>query len=193
MTARAPDKSKPDGFLKTTWKNRADILGLDLVLPVVLTVPAVLLVSDCTVDQVLPSLLVAEFGFAATLFGIGVAGLAVIVAFMTKDYARAISRTKVGAIGEFWPFWWVATIVAAAITAAGVGTVLIEQIPNSSRVVFGLTTFLSAYSVSATVSLVAYIAHAGANRAEQLNKGSAGRRGTRVVYASKRRSSDGAE
>src|SRR5205823_1795754 len=116
------------------------------------------------------SLLTAEFGLIGAVLGVVVAGLAIVVAFLSREYADVITRAKGGALGEFWPFWFVAAAAGAAVVAAGAGLVLIEQVHSLRRAVFGVTTFLSVYAVVATVNLVAYITQQGVTRARQLSR-----------------------
>jgi len=156
-----------EGFFKTTWRQRAYLPGWDFVGAAALTAAALLGVDSRVVESVLPSLLIAEFGLIGAILGVVIAGLAIVVAFLSRDYAKALSRAD-GGIGDFWPFWFVAVVAAAAVVAAGAGLIVAEQAPCLRRAVFGVTTFLSAYAVFATVNLVAYVAQQGVTRVWQI-------------------------
>jgi hypothetical protein len=156
------------GFFKTTWEQRAQWFGWDLFFAVVLTAAAVIFVSCKTLERVLPNLLTAEFGLIGAVLGVVIAGLAIVVAFLSREYAEVLTRADDGPMGDFWPFWFVAAIAGCAVVAAGVGLILIDQVPSLRRTVFGVSTFLSVYTVIATVNLVAFVAQQGVTRAWQL-------------------------
>lgn len=170
MTSRDPSPKPPpvEGFLKTTWSQRAHWLDWDLVVAVLVTTVAVVFVRSSTLEEVLKELLVAEFGLIGAVLGVVIAGLAIVVAFLSREYARVLMKAEDGPIGDFWPFWFVAAVAATAVLAAGSGIVVEAQWPSLRRVVFGVTTFLSIYAVLASVNLVAFVAQQGVTRAWQL-------------------------
>jgi hypothetical protein len=171
MTDSAPRCPAPPpvhGFWKTSWDLRQYWLGWDIVLAGALTAGAVLLVGDQTLLRVLSTLLIAEFGLAGAVLGVVIAGLAIIVGFLSREYAAVIDRSEDGAIADFWPFWFVAALAAGAVIAAGAGLLIVDQQPGSRRAVFGVTTFLASYAALATVNLVAFVTTQGVTRAWQL-------------------------
>jgi hypothetical protein len=167
----SPDDAPPvHGFVRTTWRLRSQIISWDLLVAAGLTCVGVLFASCSTLESVLSDLLVAEFGLIGAVLGVVIAGLAIVVAFLSRQYARILVRSEEGPIGDLWPFWFVAALSASAVLAAGAGLVLIAQEPSLRRAVFGVTTFLSSYAVLATVNLVAFVAQQGVTRAWQLSK-----------------------
>ena len=166
--AEVPEPPPVKGFLKTTWQQRVHWLGWDLFIAVAATVLAVLFVKSKTLDATLKGLLTAEFGLIGAVLGVAVAGLAIVVAFLSREYAQVLVRADDGPIGDFWPFWFVATTAGAAVIAAGAGMLVISQAPCWQRTVFGVTTFLSTYAVLATVNLVGFVVQQGVTRAWQL-------------------------
>lgn len=158
------------GLIQTTWDQRSHVFNWDLALAAVLTAAGVLFVKSSVIQDVLNGLLTVEFGLIGAVLGVVIAGLAIIVAFLTREYANVLMRSEGGPIGDFWPFWFVAGLAASAIVAAGAGLVLIDQWPGLQRTVFGVTTFLSTYAVLATVNLVAFVAQQGVTRSWQLTR-----------------------
>jgi hypothetical protein len=158
------------GFWKTTWDQRGHWLGWDIVLSAVITAAGVLLIKDSTLKGTMSTLLAAEFGLAGAVLGVVIAGLAIIVGFLGREYAALITESEGGAMGDFWPFWFVAALGATAVIAAGAGLLLIAQVPCSRRAVFGVTTFFASYATLATVNLVAFVAEQGVTRAWQLGR-----------------------
>ncbi|MTD46846.1 hypothetical protein GKE82_21755 [Conexibacter sp. W3-3-2] len=152
----------------TTWEQRQHLLGWDLAVAVIVTAAGTTLVKSSTLSATLPNLLIAEFGLIGAVLGVVVAGLAIVVAFLSREYAVVLDRDTEGPIAEFWPFWFVAAIAASAVVCAGAGLIVAEQVPCARRAVFGVTTFLSVYAVAATVNLVAFVAQQGVTRAWQL-------------------------
>jgi hypothetical protein len=173
MSSGTPATDKPppfEGFFKTTWKQREQWLGWDLALATAGTAAGVLFVHDASLKRVLPGLLTAEFGLIGAVLGVVIAGLAIVVGFLSREYAQVLMRADDGPIGDFWPFWFVAVIAACAVIAAGTGLIVIDQVPCLRRTVFGVTTFLSLYTVLATANLVAFVAQQGVTRAWQLTR-----------------------
>ena len=83
-------------------------LNWDLALAAVLTAAGVLFVKSSVIHDVLNGLLTVEFGLIGAVLGVVIAGLAIIVAFLTREYANVLMRSEGGPIGDFWPFWFVA-------------------------------------------------------------------------------------
>jgi hypothetical protein len=163
-----PEPPPVEGFFKTTWTQRAHWLDWDLFVAVLVTTAAVVFVNSITLEKILKDLLVAEFGLIGAVLGVVIAGLAIVVAFLSREYARVLMKADDGPIGDFWPFWFVAVLAATAVLAAGSGIVIEAQWPPLRRTVFGVTTFFSTYAVLATVNLVAFVAQQGVTRAWQL-------------------------
>src|SRR5689334_7503249 len=116
MTSGGSDAKPPpvEGFFKTTIARRRDLLGWDLVIAAALTAAAVVFVESETLKNVLTELLVAEFGLIGAVLGVVVAGLAIVVAFLSREYAKVLMEAEDAPIGDFWPFWFVAALAAIA-------------------------------------------------------------------------------
>jgi hypothetical protein len=138
------------------------------VLAIALTVLGLLTVSGTTLDEKLDQVLIAEFGLIGALLGLVIAGLAIVIGFLGRDYAVVLMKSDGGPSGEFWPFWYVSALAATSIIAAGAGIFAIAEWPCSQKAVFGATTFLSSYAVLASVNLVAFIKAQGETRALML-------------------------
>lgn len=157
-----------EGFWKTTIANRQNLLGWDLFSALVLTIVGVVFVESKTLDKVLSGLMTAEFGIIGALFGVVIAGLAIIVGFLSREYSVVLMRSQGGPGAEFWPFWYVAALSALSIVASAVGLIVVEQLPCLRRTAFGVTTFLASYALLASVNLVAFVKSQGETRAYQL-------------------------
>jgi len=166
----APRYAAPElrGFWGTVAGNARELLGWDLLWALLVASAGALWVSPRTLAHVLPALLSAEFGVIGALLGIVIAGLAVIVGFLSGDYAEVLMRSDGGPAGDFWLFWYVAAVAAASIVASGAGLVLAFQEPGWRREIFTATTFLAVYALLASVNLVAFVKAQGETRAYQL-------------------------
>jgi hypothetical protein len=156
------------GFWATTWDHKTEIWNWDLLSALALTIGAHFAVMGKPLSATLPTLLVAEFGVAAALLGLVIAGVAVIVAFMSPEHAKVMARTEEGAAGEFWAFWYVAALAAGAIIVIGASLLLIDEHPHLTRLAFEITTFLTSYVLLASVNLVGFVGVQGETRAWQL-------------------------
>jgi hypothetical protein len=110
---RPPNQSQSElprvnGFWRTTVSNRGELVSWDIGCAALLTAVAVWRIQSHTLEKALPSLLTTEFGIVGALLGIVIAGLAIIVGFMSRDYAIVLVNSKGGPEREFWPFWFVA-------------------------------------------------------------------------------------
>jgi hypothetical protein len=157
------------GFWCTTAANARDLLNWDLLCAAILTGVGAWRITSATLGKVLPTLLVAEFGIVGALLGLVIAGLAIIVGFLGADFSLLLWRAPGGGpMRDFWPFWYVAALSAAAIIASGAGLLAVEQDASLRHVVFGVTTFVATYAVLAAVNLVGSAATQGETRAYQL-------------------------
>lgn len=154
-----------ESLWRSIWRNKRSLWNWDLVLALVLAVVAVIFVRDSTLATDLKTVLVAELGLIGALLGIVIAGLAIVIGFLSSEYAVVMMKSEGGPAAEFWPFWFVALLTAISILAAGSGVFVIAQEPCLSRVVLGLTTFFSCYAVLAAVNLVAFVKAQGETRA----------------------------
>ncbi len=154
-----------DGFWATTWHNRARLVNWDLLAAAALAVGGGVLLTSKTLGAELKTLLVAEFGLIGALLGLVIAGLAIVIGFLGREYAVVVMRSEDGPGAEFWPFWFVAALAATAIICAGGGIVVTQQWPSSTRTVFVVSTFFSTYAVLASVNLVATVKAQGETRA----------------------------
>jgi hypothetical protein len=182
-----PERSRPardqrpptQGFWKTTWGNKRQIVNWDISVSVALAIGAHFAFRGRSLSSTLPSLLVAEFGVVSALLGLVIAGLAIVVAFMSSDYAAIMMRTEDGPAGEFWPFWYVSALSAVSIIVTGASLLLINEHPRLTRLAFGLTTLLTSYVLLAAVNLVGFIKSQGETRAWQLSRRATGEPGPR--------------
>lgn len=159
--------SKPEveSLWKATWRNRRELWSWDLWLAVGLAVLAVCFVKSKVLEANLKPLLLAEFGLIGALLGLVIAGLAIVIGFLGREYAVVIMESERGPSGEFWPFWYVALLAALSIITAGAGVILVAQEECFRKPVFGVTTFFASYAVLASVNLVAFVKAQGETRA----------------------------
>lgn len=157
-------------FWQLALANRSQVLrAWDWPAAAGLTFLALLVVELDTLKEALPELLVVEAGLLAGLLGVLIAGFAIIIVFLHRDFVRILARTKGGVVGDFFPFWYIAALAAVAILASGSGVLLVHQATEMQlRILFGVTTFLSSYTLFALVNVVGFITLQGTNRATQL-------------------------
>lgn len=157
------------GFWHAAWKNRRQIPSWDIVAAFVLAVCAWFGLDDRTIALGLEPLLQAEVSALGTLLGLVIAGLAILVAFLSRDWIAVLIRASNGIQGDFFPFWYVAGLTTSALTFAGAGLILrLQATPLQSRVIATGSIFLTLYAVFSALNLVAFIVHQGGNRATQL-------------------------
>lgn len=154
-----------EGFWVTTWHSRARLANWDLALSGVLAAAGGIFLSTKTLEAQLQPLLLAEFGLIGALLGLVIAGLAIVIGFLSREYAVVVMRSAGGSSAEFWPFWFVSALAATAIICAGVGLVVAHQWSFLVRETFIVSSFFSLYAVLASVNLVATVKAQGETRA----------------------------
>jgi cytochrome b561 len=126
-------------------------------------------VGKRTIALGLETLLQAEIGALGTLLGLVIAELAILVAFLSRDWIVVLMRASNGVQGDFFPFWYVAGLTTVALVFAGAGLILrLQATPLQSRMIATASIFLTLYAVFSALNLVAFIVHQGGNRATQL-------------------------
>jgi hypothetical protein len=141
------------------------LVNWDLATAGVLVAAGGIFLTTKTLEAELNSLLLAEFGLIGALLGLVIAGLAIVIGFLGREYAVVVMKADGGPSAEFWPFWFVSALAATAIICAGVGIVAVHQWPSLMREIFIISSFFSLYAVLASVNLVATVKAQGETRA----------------------------
>jgi len=95
-----------------------------------------------------------------------VAGLAIIVVFLDRQFLRVLSRTKGGVGGDFFPFLYTALLITVALLFAGGSSVYLPNLSEFGvRAVGAVAAFLGSYSALAILNLTGFLALQGINRA----------------------------
>ena len=114
-------------------------------------------------------LLQAEIAALGTLLGLVIAGLSILVAFLSRDWIILLNRTENGVQGDFFPFWYVASLCTVSlIFSCGALLLRLQATPLQARALAVSSIFLCSYAVFAALNLVGFIVHQGGNRAMQL-------------------------
>ncbi len=117
-------------------------------------------------------LAVAELGVASALVGIVIAGLAILVAFLSEDYLEVMATAPGGVEADFFPFWFTAAIGVGTIVVNGIAIAVGHSISEiSQRALLAGGAWLFLWTLFAMLNLVAFIAAHGSNRALQIMKG----------------------
>lgn len=122
--------------------------------------------GDLPLDGV-KALAVAYVSLGAALFGIVLAGLAVVAAFFDRDYVSQLR--KAGTLGDaLFGFWWVAAItVAAVLTSVGLTAAAFAGASKPvMAVALAVATTLFVASLGEALSLVGTIMRHGLYRSE---------------------------
>ena len=109
----------------------------------------------------------AYVSLGAALFGIVLAGLAVVAAFFDRDYVSQLREA--GTLGNaLFGFWWVAAItVGAVLTSVGLTVAAFAGASEPvTAVVLGIATTLFVGSLGEALSLVGTIMRHGLYRSE---------------------------
>jgi hypothetical protein len=126
-----------------------------------------LYLGKCIGGDALKALGIAYISLGAALFGIVLAGLAVVAAFFDREYATTLRQ--VGTLRQsLFAFWWVAALAVAAITASialTVGTYA-EAARAITAPLLGLATFLFFAALFEALALVGTTMRHGIYRAE---------------------------
>jgi hypothetical protein len=123
-------------------------------------------VPDEQINSELGGLLTVEAALIIAVLGIVIAGLAIIVSWLTRDYVALLDRTRFKEDGEFFPFWYVGSISVVAVTGSLIGLFLRHDSGAAGeRAIFVTTTFLAAYALFASAGLLGFLVNTGRNRA----------------------------
>jgi hypothetical protein len=162
-------ESEIRGFFASVWLFRDKIVwSWDCLAAAIVLLVAALAPTDEQVEKLADPLGTAAIALGATLVGVVVAGLAVVVA-MLDDELLALMDTdeKSGRVpGHMFPYWFV--------TATGVATFLLALLlilgrsalpPVLDRVIFALVAALLVWTALGVFNLVAALQALGINRA----------------------------
>jgi hypothetical protein len=150
------------------------ILSPDLWLGVLAGVVAWFAVPDAQIKTALGALTSAGLAVAATLVGVVIAALAVVVAFLDDEFIEMMDRAteKYGAMeGQLFPFWFV-TGLGIATVLISVGAIAFAQGAGTGvqRVLVAVLTWLLVWTALGVLNLVGYIHHTGVSRAILVRK-----------------------
>lgn len=179
-TVTPPEEEKQDLYESTRFWNAARAYGLDqLILTWGFAVALVcaggvlflFLHGDLPLSGV-KALAVAYVSLGAALFGIVLAGLAVVAAFFDRDYVSQLREA--GTLGDaLFGFWWVAAITVGGVLAS-VGLTVAAFAGASepvTAVALGIATTLFVASLGEALSLVGTIMRHGLYRSELAQRG----------------------
>ena len=174
-TVMPPEEGKQDLYESTRFWNAARAYGFDQLIltwgiAVALVFAGVVLFlflhGDLPLNGV-KALAVAYVSLGAALFGIVLAGLAVVAAFFDRDYVSQLREA--GTLGDaLFGFWWVAAITVGAVLAS-VGLTVTAFAGASepvTAVALGIATTLFVASLGEALSLVGTIMRHGLYRSE---------------------------
>jgi hypothetical protein len=173
MTAERPP-SVPGLIRSSILFKEKVLLSPDILIGVLAGVGAWYFVPETQVKTALDGLTTAGLAIAATLVGVVIAALAVMVAFLSDEFLAKMDRAtaKYGAMeGQLFPFWFVTGLGIVTILLS-VGTIAFAQAadPVAQRVLVGLLTGLLVWTSLGVLNLVGYIHHTGVSRAIDARK-----------------------
>lgn len=158
-------------FWTCVWVYRSQIFtAWDVWAALVLAGGLAYLTPEVKPEGVIVTLARVQLGVATALFGVVLAGLAVIVAFLHEDYLAVLSSAGEGLEEDFFPFWFTAALAVLSIVLD-----LIVIIASQTVLVYvpaGLVTFVVSWvflwTLFAALNLVPFTAAHGINRALQV-------------------------
>lgn len=168
MTAERP--TTVPGLIRSSILFREKVLlSPDLWIGVVAGVAAWALVPEAQVVTALNALTSAGLAIAATLVGVVIAALAVMVAFLSEEFIALMDRAteKYGAMeGQLFPFWFVTGLGILTILIS-VGALAFAQAADVTvrRGLVAVLTWLLVWTSLGVLNLVGYIHHVGVSRA----------------------------
>jgi hypothetical protein len=167
-----PSESSDDlpGFWRTTWRCKRDLLSWDLPVAVVLAAVTEHFLKKPTIVKSAQVFFFTELGALAALLGVIIAGLAIVVAFLSDDFAKVLSGTRSGVAGDLWPFWLVTALCIAGVIVCGAGALFDGQLRiGQTKWLLVLAVFFGTYAFLAAMNLVSLLVLQGANRARLTN------------------------
>jgi hypothetical protein len=127
---------------------------------------------DCQLKDVTVSLANAELTVATALLGVVLAGMAVLVVFLSQEYMRVLAQLTEPIVRFeriLFPFWFVAGLTVGTIfwdlgilTTAGLATDVWR------RVLLAGSTWFVMWTLFEVMAVVALVSGHGANRARQV-------------------------
>ena len=158
------------GFFGAVVLFRSKLLGWDLGLALVAAVGALFLPSaDKDLLALASSFAPTAIGLAASLVGVVVAALAVVVVFFDEDFLIVIdtaTKARGGIEGQLFPYWFVCATGVGAILASVALMLLLGTAPIPVvRALFVVTIALMVWTAVGIFNLVASIQALGTSRA----------------------------
>lgn len=168
MTAERPP-TVPGLIRSSVLFKEKVLLSPDLWIGLVVGAAAWYFVPEAQIKTALDGLTSAGLAVAATLVGVVIAALAVMVSFLSEEFIALMDRAteKYGAMeGQLFPFWFV-TGLGILTVLLSVGTIAFAQAadPAVRRVLVGVLTGLLVWTSLGVLNLVGYIHHTGVSRA----------------------------
>lgn len=159
------------GFWQCVWVYKREILtGWDFWVGLILAGILAFLVPDSQPGRIIATLARVQLGVATALFGVVLAGLAVIVAFLHEDYLELLLTAGEGLEADFFPFWFTASLAVISIVldllVIVVDEATLSHIP-AELVVFAVS-WMFLWTLFAALNLVPFTAAHGINRALQI-------------------------
>ena len=168
MTATKPRRVR--GFLGAVVLFRSKLLGWDAALALIAAIAALYFPSaDADLMSLAGSFAPTAIGLAASLVGVVVAALAVVVVFFDEEFLVLIDRaTKAhgGIEGQLFPYWFVSATGVGAILTSVALLLLVGAAPIPLiRALFVITIGLLVWTAGGIFNLVASIQALGTSRA----------------------------
>jgi hypothetical protein len=103
----------------------------------------------------LKALAIAYISLGAALFGIVLAGLAVVAAFFDRDYVRRLR--EFGTLDQsLFAFWWVAALAVVALLVS-VGLTVVAYVGAERGITASVSTIATVFFVSAVLEALALV------------------------------------
>lgn len=176
-------KARPavPGFWRACWIHRNRILkaGKPWITLAIGTVVAVALPAP-QLKAITVSLAGAELTIATALLGVVLAGMAVLVVFLSEGYLEALAQLP-DPIGRFerilFQFWFTAGLAAGTVVWDLSILLTAELAPQVfRRALLGGSTWFILWTLSEVIAVVSLISLHGGNRARQMLRDLANRR-----------------
>jgi hypothetical protein len=157
-------------FWKTTWRSKRDLLSWDLPAAAIIAVLVGLFIDNKTIHDTGQVFLLTAVGALAALLGVIIAGLAIVAALLSDEFAAVLARSRSGIAGDLWPFWLVTALCILGIVIAAGSALFMPQLHYPAmRVLIAAAVFVSSYAFFAAMNLVSLIVLQGGNRAKFLS------------------------
>lgn len=150
------------------------LLAWDLWIGVACALAVFAFVPESQISPLIDSLTSAGLAVAATLVGVVIAALAVVVAFLDDEFLGLMDRAtrRYGGIeGQLFPFWFV-TGLGILMILVSVGTVAFAAMADATtrRWIAASLTLLLVWMALGVLNLVGYLTSAGVSRAMHIRR-----------------------